>query len=325
MRVSWLLPFRNAEAWIQEAVDSMLADSTDEDELILVDDGSTDSGADGLPDDPRIRLIRQEPKGITAALETGRRAARGLWIARMDSDDRTLPGRLNAQVEFLEANPDVAVVGGRAELLELPPPGQGMRLYVEWVNTLKDLHKELLVESPLFHPAACLRASAVEQVGGYRDGPFPEDYDLWLRLASRGHRLANLPETVIQIRDRGDRLTRTDPRYSKAAFRRVRCEFLQSGPLREPQKIVVWGGKKGARPWLQWLSQTPHELVAVIDIVPGAERAGRPLLPPEALTALDFDILLVSVGRRGARDLIREDIHRLRPDLEEGVDWWALL
>ena len=325
MRVSWLLPFRNAEPWIEEAVSSMLADSTDQDELVLVDDGSTDFGVDCVPKDPRIRLIRQEPQGITAALERGRQAARGLWIARMDADDRTLPGRITAQVDFLEANPDVAVVGGRAELLEQPPPGEGMRIYVEWVNRLTDLHRELLVESPLFHPATCLRASTLESVGGYRDGPFPEDYDLWLRLVSKGHRLANLPRTVVQIRDRGDRLTRTDPRYSKAAFRRVRCEFLQSGPLKAPKKVVVWGGKKGARPWLQWLSTTHHELVAVIDIVPGTERAGRPLLPPEALPGLHFDILLVSVGRRGARDLIRKDIHRLRPDLREGVDWWALL
>ena len=324
-RVSWLLPFRNAEAWLAGAVASMLADSTANDELILVDDGSSDAGLDQIPADPRIRLLRQPPLGITAALEKGRIAAQGRWIARMDADDISLPGRLEAQVRFLRNNPQVAVVGGRAELLPTPAPGDGMRLYVDWVNGLLDLHRELLVESPLFHPAVCMRADALQAVGGYRDGPFPEDYDLWLRLASAGHRLANLAQTVIRIRDRESRLTRTDPRYSKAAFRTVRCEFLQAGPLRSAKRVVVWGGKKGARPWIQWLARTEHQLVAVIDIVPGTERGGRPLLLPDALTSLDFDVLLVAVGRRGARELIREDIQRLRPDLREGVDWWALL
>ena len=63
----------------------------------------------------------------------------------------------------------------------------------------------------------------------------------------------------------------------------------------------------------------------MIDIVPGTERGGSPLMPPEGLIDLNFDVLLVAVGRRGARQLIREDIARLRPDLIEGQDWWAVL
>jgi hypothetical protein len=200
-----------------------------------------------------------------------------------------------------------------------------MQRYVDWVNGLQDLHRELLVESPLFHPAVCFRAKAVEAVGGYRDGPLPEDYELWLRLVGAGWRLENLSQTVVLIRDRPERLTRKDPRYDKAAFRRVRQEFLRSGPLAKPTRVVVWGGKKGARPWIQWLAKEGHELVAVIDIVPGTERGGRPLLQPEALAELEFDLLLVSVGRRGARELIRADIARLRPELQEGRDWWAVL
>ena len=196
---------------------------------------------------------------------------------------------------------------------------------MSWVNGLEDPHPQLLVESPLFHPAVCFRASAVESVGGYRDGILPEDYDLWLRLVSAGHRLQNLPQEVVAIRDRSDRLTRSDPRYSKTAFRQVRQEFLERGPLARPSKVVVWGGRKGARPWIQWLKSKGHELVAVVDIVEGQERGGSPLVRPDALQHLDFDMLLVSVGRRGARELIREDIQRLRPELVEGRDWFAVL
>jgi glycosyltransferase involved in cell wall biosynthesis len=333
MRLSWLMPFRNAEAWIAEAVASMLADSGQNDELILVDDGSTDNSCAVLPEDPRIRLIRQGPLGIVAALETGRKAARAPYIARMDADDLSLPGRLKAQVGVLEAQPQLAAIGGRGEIhADGEAVGEGMRRYVDWVNGLDDLGQELLVESPLFHPAVCFRAAAVEAVGGYREGAIPEDYDLWLRLVSAGWKLANLPQNVVRIRDRPDRLTRSDPRYDKAAFRRVRQSFLAAGPLSKPSRVIVWGGKKGARPWLQWLAQQGHALVAVIDSFPGPAptgghrtRGGSPLLLPEDLPGLKADLLLVAVGRRGARELIRAEIAELCPHWKEGRDWWALL
>jgi hypothetical protein len=178
----------------------------------------------------------------------------------------------------------------------------------------------------------CFRAAAVEAVGGYREGAIPEDYDLWLRLVSAGWKLANLPQNVVRIRDRPDRLTRSDPRYDKAAFHRVRQAFLAAGPLARPSRVIVWGGKKGARPWLQWLAQQGHTLVAVIDSFPGPApaggqrtRGGSPLLLPEDLPGLKADLLLVAVGRRGARELIRAEIAQLCPHWKEGRDWWALL
>lgn len=331
MRVSWLLPFRDAGDWIAEAVNSMIADSGPDDELVLVDDGSQDDSIAQIPQDPRIQLIRQAPLGIVEALETGRNAARAPWIARMDADDLTLPGRIEAQITALKADPELAAIGGRAEIhADGAAVGEGMQRYVNWVNSLDDLHRELLVESPLFHPAVCFRAEAVAQVGGYREGPFPEDYDLWLRLVNAGWKIANLPQTVIRIRDRAERLTRSDSRYDKKAFLLARQNFLAAGPLARPQRVAVWGGKKGARPWLQWLAKRGHSLVAVIDSFPGPggpnrTRGGSPLLLPDALPSLEIDLLLVSVGQRGARSLIRDEIEKRCPHWKEGVDWWALL
>jgi hypothetical protein len=331
MGVSWLLPFRDAAPWIAEAVTSMIADSGPDDELILVDDGSKDDSVSRLPKDSRIRLIRQAPLGIVAALEAGRKAACAPWIVRMDADDLTLAGRVQAQTNALKSNSKLAAVGGRAEIhADGTPVGEGMQRYVDWVNNLDDLHRELLVESPMFHPAVCFRAEAVEAVGGYRDGPFPEDYDLWLRLVNAGWTIANLAQTVIRIRDRPERLTRSDSRYHKHGFLLARQDFLGAGPLAQPGRVAVWGGKKGARPWLQWLSRNGHTLVAVIDSFPGSEdanrtRGGSPLLLPDALPSLEVDLLLVSVGQRGARSLIRREIERLCPHWKEGVHWWALL
>jgi len=325
-RVSWLIPFRDAEAWIAESIQSVLDEASETDEIILIDDGSTDSSVAKLPKDQRIRLLQQKPQGIVAALEAGRSIAKAEFIARMDADDHCLPGRINAQLAALRANPKLAAIGGQAEIhSDGDTVGEGMQRYVNWVNQLQDVHRELLVESPLFHPAVCFRAEAVEEVGGYRQGDFPEDYELWLRLVAAGWRIDNLPRKVVRIRDRPERLTRSDPRYNKAAFRHARQDFLGRTHLATPSRVVIWGGKKGARPWIQWLKATGHELVAVVDIVPGHERGGRPLVLPERLPNLDFDLLLVAVGQRGARTLIREELNQLCPHRIEGQDWFAVL
>ena len=200
-----------------------------------------------------------------------------------------------------------------------------MQLYVDWINHLDDPHRELLVESPLLHPAVTFRAAHIEHTGGYRSGEIPEDYDLWLRLVADGFRIANVAHEVVSIRDHSGRLTRTDSRYSRTAFDSCRREFLQKTALLRPRCVVLWAGVRGGRPWLRWLRTGGHRVIAVIDITKSTVRSGVPVLPPAALPDLDLDMLLVAVGARGARDRIRNELAILRPDLVEGHNWWALL
>jgi len=323
--ISWLIPVRDGQRWLGGAVRSALAECAAGDEIIVVDDGSVDSPEQVLPRDSRIELIRQPPEGIAAALERGRAACRGEWIARLDADDEALPGRISAQTRALAADPRLAVVGGRAELVRddgaVP---EGMARYVAWVNGLGDLHRELLVESPVFHPAVLMRAEAIAQVGGYRSGDLPEDYDLWLRLVAAGWRLGAVDQEVVRLRDREDRLTRTDPRYRKAAFEQLKREFLAAGTLASPKRVAVWGAGRTGRRWIKWLLAQGHTVPGIIDIGTARVRSGIPVSAPEALAKLDLDHLLVAVGVRGAREQIRASLESLRPDLVEGIDWWAV-
>jgi hypothetical protein len=232
---------------------------------------------------------------------------------------------LACQLTALERDQTLAAVGGKARLfVDEGKVPEGMAKYVAWVNGLEDPHRELLVESPMLHPAVTFRASAVEAIGGYRAGDMPEDYDLWLRLVLAGYRISNAKETVVELRDHCARLTRTDSRYRQVAFDRCRRNFLEARVLPHPTRVVLWAGRRGGRPWLRWLQQQGHALPAVIDITQSTVRAEVPVMPPAALQHLDFDCLLVSVGTRGAREDIRADIGRLRPELIEGQDWWAL-
>jgi len=310
---------------MRECLGSALAESGPGCQVVVVDDGSTDGGHEEVPDDPRITWIQRPAEGIVSALEAGRAACIHPFIARLDVDDVALRGRLHMQQAFLAANPGVAVVGGQADLIRHEQcSNEGMSLYVDWVNGLEDLHREILVESPLFHPAVLMRADAVEAVGGYQHGDIPEDYDLWLRLVSAGYSLGAVRQRVVRIRDRPGRLTRTDPRYSLEAFDRVKRAWLGNGPLRSTQRVALWGAGRTGKRWLRWLLAEGHDVCAVVDPFCNTERQGIKVQPPSALSGLDTDVLLVAVGARGARPEIRSQLGAIRPDWSEGRDWWFL-
>jgi glycosyltransferase involved in cell wall biosynthesis len=323
--VSWLIPVRNGCEWLTEAVLSALAESGSDDEVVVVDDGSDESVRSLLPEDDRVVLVQQGPEGIVSALERGRKRCRHEWIARLDADDAALPGRVAAQTRFLMDHPNVAVVGGRAQMNSvLGKLTDGMQRYLDWVNGIEDWHAELLVESPLFHPAVMMRASVIEQLGGYREGDLPEDYDLWLRVVSAGHQIAAVSQDVVRLRDHPARLTRTDSRYRRLAFQALKMEFLDRGPLSNPKRVAVWGAGKTGRSWLRWLKTAGHDVPVVFDPFQGTERQGVPIRPPNELAELRLDHLIVAVGVAGARQTIREQISRLRPSWREGRDWWAV-
>ena len=166
MAVSWLIPVRDGAAGWGRVWSLSLRECSEHDEVVVVDDGSTDFPRAVCPDDSRISWLTQPPLGIVAALEHGRRACRHPLIARLDADDVALPGRIAAQTLLMQTDSRLAVVGGKAEMVrEDNGANDGMKAYVEWVNSLRDHRAALLVESPVFHPAVLMRADA-EAVGG---------------------------------------------------------------------------------------------------------------------------------------------------------------
>jgi glycosyltransferase involved in cell wall biosynthesis len=199
--VSVLLPVRNGEAYLAEAVESVLAQTLAELELIAVDDRSED----GTPRllrrfaerDPRVRIVTGPAQGVAAACESGLATARGALVARMDGDDVALPTRLEEQVEFLRSHPLVAAVGSAVRLVD----GRGdVFREVHYPTDDATMRRVLKHAAPIAHPAATIRRSALAAVGGYRSVlPGAEDYDLWLRL-SECYELANLDAVLLHYR-----------------------------------------------------------------------------------------------------------------------------
>ena len=333
--VSVVMPCRNALSTLDEALASVFDQTLTDFELIAIDDGSTDGSSERLAEwasrEPRLRLVRIEPRGIIPALNAGLAACQAPVIARMDSDDLAEPARLERQLEMLHARPDLAAVG---TLVAGYPPDQlaeGFRLYIEWQNRLVEpeaIAREIFIESPLVHSSVAIRRDWLDRVGGYEEHGWAEDYDLWLRMHLAGARFAKVPEVLLHWRDHPRRLTRTDSRYAVENFLRAKSRYLLQGPLSTRDAVILWGAGQMGRRLAKHLERSGAPLVAFVDIDPrkvGRERRGCPILAPDMLPELwrrySRPALLACVGSRGARQLIRDQLRAI--GLEEGEDWWA--
>ena len=201
-RVSVLLPVWNGEAFLKSAVESILRQTLSSFELIVIDDGSTDTSAaiagKFACDDNRVRVLHRAHEGLSAALNAGIAAARGEYIARMDADDISVPDRLQKQVAYLDEHPACVAVGAWIQVIDEADLHLGVKTYAQ---THEEISRALLRGiSPIAHPTIVARCDALRAVGGYDARRYPsEDLDLWFRLGEVG-RLANLGEALLQHR-----------------------------------------------------------------------------------------------------------------------------
>lgn len=208
-QVSVILPVRDGARWLREAVDSVLAQTLSDLELLVIDDGSADATPAILDEirarDPRVIVVRQNREGLVAALNRGLAQARAPLIARLDADDVALPGRLARQCDELRAHPELVLLGGWAEIIDEHGAARGRQMR----PNPQGLRETLAKKSPFIHPTVMFRTDAARRVGGYRAAfEAGEDYDFWLRLADSGE-IAILPELLIRYREHGGSVTRT--------------------------------------------------------------------------------------------------------------------
>ncbi len=201
-QVSVIIPTYNRRTFVQQAIDSVLAQTYTDYEIIVVDDGSTDGTGEALAAryGDRIRYVWQENQGESVARNCGIETSRAEYVAFLDSDDMWLPAMLRRLLAFFETKPEVAMVfcqkwlmDSSARQLDTPPQGLGLEP-ADW--TLE----RLCLENPVSLGAVLIRRSTLEQVGGFDPSiEFGEDWDLWLRLR-RHWDFAFLPEPLTLIR-----------------------------------------------------------------------------------------------------------------------------
>ncbi len=197
----------NSEAYLPEAIDSILNQTFDDFEFIIIDDGSKDGSLKIIKSykDNRIRLISRSNKGLTASLNEGLKLAKGEYIARQDSDDISIPTRLQKEVAYLDANPRVALVGSNYTVMEV----DGTKLTTTNVFTRPaDLKLTQITCNQYGHGSIMLRRSILKKTGDYDDSVgYVEDYDLWTRI-SRFADIANIEEPLYLYRRNTESITR---------------------------------------------------------------------------------------------------------------------
>jgi glycosyltransferase involved in cell wall biosynthesis len=235
--VSVLMPVYNAQRYLAEAVESILAQTFTDFEFLIIDDGSTDRSGEILQGyarrDARIGLARRANTGYCRALNEMLAQARGEFLARMDSDDVALPRRFESQVAYLRARPEVVAVGSRVLLID--DEGCPIREMCTEVEHEAIDRAHLAVRGGLInHPAAMIRAEALRAVQGYRAEFEPgEDVDLWLRLAEIG-KLANLPEVLLHYRQHLASIGYARQLVQHRQWFRAACEACRRRGLPEP-------------------------------------------------------------------------------------------
>jgi GT2 family glycosyltransferase len=331
-RISIVMPYRNAAATLPEALAGVLAQSFQDWELLAVDDHSTDGSAALVAEwaarDRRVRpLSNAEAPGVVGASNTATRAAAAEWLARMDADDISEPERLAAQWAMAEERPELDVIGCGVAILS--PLGDGMVRHVDWVNSLtepEEIARARFIENPLVHPSALMRKSSVEAAGGYREVPWAEDHDLFLRMLEAGARFGKVGAVLMRWRDSAARLTRSDPRYGDAARQRMRAHHLERLPELLERGVAIAGAGPIGKTLALGLRAEGIEVRGFFDVHP--RRIGETIHGAEVAGLEDFGrrwrdaVLLSAVGVPGGR----EEVAGLaeKAGYVEGRDFWCV-
>lgn len=324
MKVSVVMPVYNAEHSVLRALDSLRTQTIPELEIIVVNDGSTDGTLNLLRQQHDILLLDHSHRGIAPALNDGLAAASGDYIARMDADDLCHPSRMELQAAYLDVYSDIGMVGCRVAFGGDPDKQAGYATYVDWINTLitRDaIALNRFVESPFAHPSVMFRRELFERYGAYRDGPFPEDYELWLRWMANGVQTAKVDEELVTWNDPPDRLSRTDSRYSVDAFYRIKAEYLAMWLAKNNPHhpdVMVWGAGRVTRKRAAILTQFGLRITQYIDLKARTLECGTPVIHHSELPDPDTCFVLPMVGTRGAREKIRS--HLTQRGFTEGIN-----
>lgn len=308
--VSVVLPVRNGGRYLGQAVDSILSQTFHDLELLLVDDHSTDKAISALDrSDPRLKLIGSRGEGVVNAFNTGFELSRGEYVARMDADDISLPGRVQSQLDYLDQNPTVSIAGCCVEIFSDAGIQGGLKRYQSWLNSVRDpeqVHQQIFIESPLPNPGLLFRYSAIQRLGGYRNNQWPEDYDLLLRADAAGIRMGKPEPVLLRWREHDTRLTHTDPLYQRKKFMQAKAHFLVHERL-QGRSVIIWGAGPTGRLMFDLLSAEGGRVTGFIEVHPrriGGQKRGLPVWSIDKVSDLEESLLLVAVGAAGAREEI---------------------
>ncbi len=238
--VTVLMPVYNGEKYLKDAIQSILQQTYTNFELLIINDGSTDTSVAIIKSftDPRIRLLENPTNlGFAATLNRGIKESQGIYIARIDADDIAMPLRLQKQVAYLDNHADVGLIGSAASVIDETDKLNG----VTWRSNAssEEIPVILLFHNYFTHSSVMVRKNALPE-DGYRNEFRPaEDYDLWIRIAQKW-KLKNLPEVLVHYRINTLGMTQTEDSAKSLHVNEIVTRELQTlGITPSPEELTI--------------------------------------------------------------------------------------
>ena len=313
-RVSILLPAYDAERTLPATLRSILRQTEPRWECVIVDDGSSDAtlacARTFAERDARFLVVSMPHGGLVAALNAGIEHCRAAVVARMDADDLMHRRRLAAQLQLLDAQPQLVAVGCHVRLFPRAPLRDGLRAYERWLNSIdsaRRVREEAYVECPIVHPTLMIRRDVLAQLG-YRDCGWAEDYDLVLRLITHGDAIGVVPQRLLCWRNGPHRLTWSGEQYGLDRLTACKAAFLASDFLAGMDTYILWGFGDTGRALHRALLQHGKRPSHVLEVHPGRLGNvihGAPVVSYAQLPQLPRRPVVVSVAGDQPRQQIR--------------------
>ena len=251
--VSILSPFKNTAQYLPQCIDSILNQTYTNWELIIVDDGSTDSSYEMVnkyaKKDNRIKLLKNSGIGIIEALKMAFKYSKGDFITRMDSDDIMTPNKLDVLLKGLQNHGKKHVAVGLVKYFSSTGINDGYAKYEVWLNNLtkkginfSEIYKECVIPSPCW----MLHRDDLIACNAFNPNDYPEDYDLTFRFFKSGFKCISCDEVLHKWRDYSTRTSRTNEHYAVNHFIELKLRYFLELHYDNTRTLAIWGaGEKG--------------------------------------------------------------------------------
>ena len=330
-RVSIITPVKNGAQFLVECLDSIVNQTHQNWELLIVNDSSTDETQSILEEyaqqDNRIVVSQNKGKGIIDALITGYEKSAGEFITRMDADDIMTPNKLELLTKKLIEKGKRYLATGFVNYFSETELGQGYFNYQEWLNGLSqtesnfdDIYKECVIPSPCW----MVFREDFEASGGFNSNLYPEDYELTFRFYKQELKVVAVKEVIHHWRDYATRTSRTDSNYADNYFIQLKLNYFLELDYDNSRELELWGaGKKGkevARFLIEkgiefdWLSNNDKKI--------GKEVYG--VILKDSISALEIGTpqILIAVGSMDYNREIKKALNSL--NLKPNIDYFFL-
>jgi len=314
-RVSILVPAFNAGATLAACLRSVQRQTETRWECVIVDDGSADEtvacAQTFAKRDQRFTIVSTPHRGLVAALNTGIERCRAGVVARMDADDLMHRHRLAAQLRALDTEPRLTAVGCQVRLFPRSQLRAGLRAYERWLNSIdspRRVREDAFIECPIVHPTLMIRRDTLAQLG-YRDCGWPEDYDLILRLITRGDEIGVVTQRLLCWRNGPQRQTWIGEQYGLGRLTACKAAFLAGHFLADTDTYILWGYGDTGRALHRALLPHGKRPSHVVEVHPGRLGNiihGAPVVEYEQLRHLPRRPVVVSVAGERPRQQIRD-------------------